>query len=367
MPDVVRFNQMLETLVNNVKHRQIIFWTDDEWLRNALATCGFFPKSILTYDQQQAICMSESESSLKELKEHYYLIFPSFLENIEDIEKRLIHLFGCRETKDYFVFACKPFILTQIDEAYTDEYKNYIAGTTKNVMITMKGCNNKINIGGETVDSVSNLKISCEGSGNSIYIKENCRFWGNNIISIRGQNCKVIIGAGTCLHDTSLRFAGESSLSIGEKCILGSKTLFQFNLYSDVKIGKECIFSTGTILQTGDGHAIFDLHTGKNINCSESFKNTRGYLYSIHLEDHIWIGRNVLILGSVKEGTTVGRGTVISAYSMLKGRFPNNVILSGTPARVQKRDISWSSSDMSDHFETCKEYTDFTEEYLAEI
>jgi acetyltransferase-like isoleucine patch superfamily enzyme len=50
----------------------------------------------------------------------------------------------------------------------------------------------------------------------------------------------------------------------------------------------------------------------------------------IHIEDHVFIGMNCLIL----KGVTIGCGSVIGAGSVVTRDIPAHVIAAGNPARV---------------------------------
>ena len=54
---------------------------------------------------------------------------------------------------------------------------------------------------------------------------------------------------------------------------------------------------------------------------------------SVIIEDNVWIGENVVIL----PGTHIGRGVIIGANSVVKGKVPANSIIVGAPARIVKR------------------------------
>jgi acetyltransferase-like isoleucine patch superfamily enzyme len=53
------------------------------------------------------------------------------------------------------------------------------------------------------------------------------------------------------------------------------------------------------------------------------------------IEDDVWLARQVVVL----PGTTIGRGTVVGAGSVVKGEIPAWVVVSGVPAKVV-REIS---------------------------
>jgi acetyltransferase-like isoleucine patch superfamily enzyme len=50
----------------------------------------------------------------------------------------------------------------------------------------------------------------------------------------------------------------------------------------------------------------------------------------VMLEDGVWIGSRVLILG----GTRLERGCVVAAGSVVQGEFPAGAVIAGKPAEV---------------------------------
>src|SRR5690606_37571054 len=58
---------------------------------------------------------------------------------------------------------------------------------------------------------------------------------------------------------------------------------------------------------------------------------------------HVWLARRSVCLG----GTRIGAGSVVGFGSIVKGRFPNNVVIAGSPARVVRKDIAWERPHLS--------------------
>jgi acetyltransferase-like isoleucine patch superfamily enzyme len=75
----------------------------------------------------------------------------------------------------------------------------------------------------------------------------------------------------------------------------------------------------------GNGHDISFPDVGNRIN-------TTGASKPIVIEDNVWIGANSIIL----PGVTIGRGSVISANSVVTKDVPPMVIAGGNPAIIIK-------------------------------
>ena len=93
-----------------------------------------------------------------------------------------------------------------------------------------------------------------------------------------------------------------------------------FSFGEDVLIGHCCTF------MDGDGHRI--LSNGCIINKDDG----------IHVGNHVWFGRECLIL----EGSTICDNVVFGARSVVNGSYKtNNAVYVGTPAKLKKDNISW--------------------------
>lgn len=54
------------------------------------------------------------------------------------------------------------------------------------------------------------------------------------------------------------------------------------------------------------------------------------FSFPVHIEDHVWIGSNVVIL----PGVTIGKNSVIGAGSVVTRDIPPDVVAVGNPCRV---------------------------------
>lgn len=64
-----------------------------------------------------------------------------------------------------------------------------------------------------------------------------------------------------------------------------------------------------------------------------------GYTNSapVHIGDNVWIGSNVVIM----KGVTIGEGAVVAANSVVTSNVPPRSMVSGNPAKVVQKDITW--------------------------
>ena len=101
------------------------------------------------------------------------------------------------------------------------------------------------------------------------------------------------------------------------------------------------MFSSKITCLGGDGHAIFDIDSGDRINLNPD--NVRSGKLSINIGSHVWVGYQAFIMS----GADIGSGTVIGARTLVSKPIPNNVIASGKPAAVIKKDVTWRRDPFS--------------------
>ncbi len=106
-------------------------------------------------------------------------------------------------------------------------------------------------------------------------------------------------------------------------------------------------FNTNGLRVFGEGTCSIgaNFHSGSNVRIYTSSHNYNGSMipydrslinYSITIEDQVWLGSDVIIVGSV----TVGEGAIIQAGSVVSSSIPKFGIAGGNPAVVFKtRDV----------------------------
>ncbi|WP_430125645.1 acyltransferase [Paenibacillus solani] len=120
-------------------------------------------------------------------------------------------------------------------------------------------------------------------------------------------------------NDGELTCGKEAQIRIGSNSEFGCRYWIVANTLTFIDIGEECIFSKDCLIRSTDGHSIFDIHTGENINSSLSEQ----YKKNIIIEDHVWFGAKC----SCFYGAKIGSGSIVGAHSLVKRYSLTTVLL----------------------------------------
>lgn len=186
----------------------------------------------------------------------------------------------------YYYFVNKLVTLTMRFSSNLDLEKGV---RFKNFPNVLKHKSARISIGNNTVINSSNF-------GYHINMFSKCKLYADRakaLIEI-GRNCRI---HGTCLH-----------------------------AYNKISIGDNCLIAANTQIIDGNGHDLSFEDPKNRINTSDNGK-------PIVIEDNVWIAANCIILG----GTTIGKGSIVTAGSVVKGEIPANCIYGGNPAKLIKQ------------------------------
>ena len=182
-----------------------------------------------------------------------------------------------------------------------------------------------------------------------IEIEKECRFNGENRFITKSYSGKseVIIRRGCRLTNALYRIVSAGQILINEECTFETNLELHANAGKKIIIGRDSMFSHDIDLWAGDGHTIFDVSTGKNINsASEKQPSHRN---AIIIGEHVWVGKGAFIM----HGTNIGNGSIVGAKSVVKGQFPNNCSIGGNPAKIVRRDCAWARDSVTENPKSC--------------
>lgn len=156
------------------------------------------------------------------------------------------------------------------------------------------------------------------------------------------------IGERCIFHNVRIFVRDHAVLQIGADTSFGEESYLACYSYSKVLIGRDCMFSRYVFLYSSDSHSMFDVETGENLNSTSEQYLQRS---KIVLGDHVWIGVRATILYD----TVVENGSIIGANSLVKGKFPNNCMVAGNPAKIIRRNVAWSRNNFAESILDCGE------------
>lgn len=167
---------------------------------------------------------------------------------------------------------------------------------------SVKGNNNRVFLGSNVKISHSNIRL--KGNNIELHIEENVELNGCVVSLFSG--CSMVIKANTTMGNGEITVAEETSLNIGD----------------------DCMFAHGYEIRTSDMHPIYDLKTGQRLNFGAS----------ISIGNHVWLGRDVVILkgASISDNVVIGINSVVSKDIDIR-----NSIAIGSPAKVIRKDVIW--------------------------
>lgn len=144
-------------------------------------------------------------------------------------------------------------------------------------------------------------------------------FIGNNVM-INSDN----YGYHVNMHSPSKLMADRAGavIKIGKNTRLHGSCI---HAYEKVIIGENCLIAANCQIIDGNGHSVSYPNTENRIN-------TRGDVKPVIIGNNVWLGTGVVVL----PGVTIGKGSIISANSVVHKNIPPNVIAGGNPINIIK-------------------------------
>ncbi|WDF46956.1 acyltransferase [Chryseobacterium sp. KACC 21268] len=155
-------------------------------------------------------------------------------------------------------------------------------------------------------------------------------------IIIKHKNAKIVLDDNVTLNSDKKHYhlgmfscvklvadKKNSLIKIGSNTRVNGSCIHAFK---KIEIGKNCLIAANTQIIDSNGHLLSFDNPENRINTQDEGK-------PISIEDNVWIGTGCIILG----GTTIEKGAVIAANSVVKGLVPSNSLYGGNPAKLIKK------------------------------
>ncbi|MDD5262963.1 MAG: acyltransferase [Methylacidiphilales bacterium] len=137
-----------------------------------------------------------------------------------------------------------------------------------------------------------------------------------------GAQGVIRIGGNCQIHHGALLLPYGGFIHMGDNCSVNPYSIIYG--HGGVSIGKDVRIATHVVI-VASNHIFSDPATP----IYAQGVTTEG----ISIEDDVWIGANVTIL----DGAKIGRGSVIAAGSVVRGRVEPFSVMGGVPARLIKQ------------------------------
>lgn len=171
-------------------------------------------------------------------------------------------------------------------------------------------------------------RIAITGSDNLVRLAPGARL-RNVDITICGDGHQLVIGAHARVNRTEFAFEDNGCrIILGPRTTIDGAHIAAAEPGREVIIGEDCMLSRDIYIATTDSHSIVDCRTGERVNPASN----------ITVGDHVWIGQGVRVM----KGVNVADQAVIGGGSVVTRDVPAQVVVAGNPARVVRRDVTWT-------------------------
>ena len=141
-------------------------------------------------------------------------------------------------------------------------------------------------------------------------------------------------------------------IELGIDCVLGENLLLAPGRDAVIRLGDESTINRGSVLVASE-----EISIGRRVAIAEyvsirdqehRFVPGRGVrdqgfdVAPVTIGDFSWIGRNSYI----GPGTVIGKNCIVGANSVVRGTFPDGVLIAGAPAVIKKRLVEDESADL---------------------
>ena len=169
---------------------------------------------------------------------------------------------------------------------------------------------------------------------------------------IYGYEQNGVILKNTRIGSTTA-FIGKEGLILEDNIFLGQFIFIEAT--NGVHIEEGCQMASYTAIITHSSHISIRLYGDQYRNHKDLIGYNTG---SVRIGKYSFIGPHVTIMPN----TDIGKGSIVSAYSMVKGSFPDFSIISGNPAKVIGDTREMDAPYLNEHPELRTFYDNWTNE-----
>jgi galactoside O-acetyltransferase len=157
--------------------------------------------------------------------------------------------------------------------------------------------------------------------GERVVLSEGCILDARN----DGMDRVLVLGDDVILSNNVMVSCKSGTVSIGSHCGIGAQTVIQSTTGCPVTIGSDVVIGPRCYIVGGGNyhHERLDIPIWR-----QGIRPDGG----VTLEDDIWLGSNVSVLG----GVTMGTGSIAATGAVVTKSYPPRTICGGVPAKVIK-------------------------------
>lgn len=165
----------------------------------------------------------------------------------------------------------------------------------------------------------------------TVVVGPNCHL--PNQMIVLGDGPAVFLGPHVGLPNGTIICSGRSMIALaGNTFAINAPSLDARN-GGLIYVGDDNLWSSDVKINTDDMHAIFDRRTLRRLN---------RYGSTVTIGTHVWLGQDVL----VNPGVDIRDNAVVGSRSVVTRTIPSGCIAVGLPARVIRRGITWTRTDL---------------------
>ncbi len=165
-----------------------------------------------------------------------------------------------------------------------------------------------------------------------------------------------VMNKGKHVQDTRIgsttTLESEDNMDLGENVFIGHYNFIEAS--NGIRIGEGCQITNFISILSHSSHDSIRYY-GRDYR---KVKNPKGYMKgSVDIGAYVFIGPHVTIMPN----TRIGKGSIVSAYSFVKGEFPDFSIISGNPATVIGSTVERDESFLREHSELHELYNEWVD------
>ena len=147
-------------------------------------------------------------------------------------------------------------------------------------------------------------------------------FNGQGVVEI-GKNCSFGFKRGGFHRGGSIELQARYKNS---KIKLGNRIATNNNVFmcaaNYIEVGDEVFIGQNVCLMDFEAHGVMP-----------NKRREIGEIGQVIVGNNVWIGNSVTIL----KNSEIGENSIVAAHAVVNGKFPNNVIIGGVPAKIIKK------------------------------